>query len=153
MDDGGGTVPSLYPERCIVVGKGGYAGGALSAESVLTHSREIGRLFEEDEADPWGPTRQRRRTQCSRGLYAESIRLTSWVHASQTQREREQSAGVMGWRGEFPVGRGAGKTSTGPRVWIRPKLVLAFSFSIFFILISSQLQFQIQVLNFKYSSV
>jgi hypothetical protein len=46
-----GARPHLYPRDVRSGREGCYAGGALSAESVLIHSREIGRLFEEDGAD------------------------------------------------------------------------------------------------------
>jgi hypothetical protein len=58
--------------------------------------------------------RQRRRTRCSRDLYAESIRLTSWVHASQTQREAARQLDRCGmWRTWAREGEGSGPTKEG----------------------------------------
>jgi hypothetical protein len=51
----GGHGPIFIPREVRRGRKGSYAGGALSAESVHIHSREVGRLFEGDEADHWVP--------------------------------------------------------------------------------------------------
>jgi hypothetical protein len=80
--------------------------------------------------------RQRRRTRCSRGLYAKSIRLTSWVHASQTQREAARQLDRCGmWRTWAREGEGSGLTKEGniPCIGFLYFFPISISISYFFI--------------------
>jgi hypothetical protein len=64
-------------------------------ESVLIHSRESGRLFEEDEADHAGPTRHtHRRKRKGRGNDGPAgLRKQSWVGAVKRREKEEMGRG------------------------------------------------------------
>jgi hypothetical protein len=112
-----------------------------SAESVLIHSREIGRLFEEDEADHWGPTRPWLREARAWGGWGAG----QWgLGTSVTCRCAVEGRSQMG-RGGAVVGPRRGR-DTGPTMEVSAQtLIWSFLFFyIFSVLFSNP--------NFKYSN-